>query len=181
MIVDIPREALTYQAELIREARFAFGMDAPIALFAGQITQESAWRPDVCSKYACGLAQFTPGTAKWISGINNQLNANDPLDPHWAIRALVTYDKMLHDGANPSNTDCDRWQFALSDYNGGTGWRIKRQKMSPQPGDFTITSAFNPGILKANQQQNQEYPFRIVFKHQPMFISWNGPLICVGK
>lgn len=179
--MDIPREALPYQAELIREARYAFGMDAPVALLAAQITQESGWKPGVCSVYACGLAQFTPGTAQWLSGINTSLGPAAPLDPHWALRALVTYDKRLHDGANPSASDCDRWQFGLSDYNGGSGWRIRRQKMSPQPEDYAITSAFNPGISKVNQQQNQAYPFRIVFHWQPVFVSWNGPLICIGK
>jgi soluble lytic murein transglycosylase-like protein len=180
-MIEVPREALQYQAELTREARFAFGMDSPIALLAGQITQESEWKPDVCSKYACGLAQFTPQTARWISGVDNSLGPAEPLSPKWALRALVTYDELLHRGASPAKTDCDRWSFALSDYNGGSGWRIKRQKMSPQPEDFAITSAFNPGISKANQQQNAEYPFRIVYKWQPVFVNWSGPLVCLGK
>lgn len=180
-MIDIPREAIAYQAELTREARYAFGMDAPVALLAGQITQESGWRSDVCSKYACGLAQFTPGTAAWLAGINDRVGDAEPLNPHWALRALVTYDHLLHDAANPADSDCDRWQFAFSDYNGGTKWRVKRQTMSPQPGNYAITAAFNPGVSKSNQQQNQDYPFRIAYRWQPIFVSWVGPLICLGK
>lgn len=180
MIADVPREALQYKAQLIREAHFEFGMDAPIAVLAGQITQESGWKPDVCSKYACGLAQFTPATAKWLSGAYG-LGAAEPLSPSWALKALVTYDKALHDGANPADTDCDRWQFGLSDYNGGSKWRIRRQQSSPKPGDFAVTSAINPGISAGNQQQNQEYPFRIVWRWQVMFLDWTGSTVCIGR
>ncbi len=181
MIADIPREALQYQAELTREARYAFGMDAPIALLAGQIQQESHWDPNARSAFASGIAQFTPGTAAWLASLDARVGAAAPLDPHWALRALVTYDKLLHDNANPADSDCDRWQFAFSGYNGGERWRIKRQAMSPQPGSYTITSAFNPGILKANQQQNQDYAFRIVYHWQPVFVSWTGTMVCLGK
>ncbi len=181
MIADIPPAAEIYRRELIGEARFAFGLNAPIALLAGQISQESAWRPDVCSAYACGLSQFTARTAKWIAETHAPLGPPAPLDPHWAIRAMVTYDKSLYDAVKPAKTDCDRWKFTLSDYNGGSNWRIKRQAMSPQPGDFSISSAFNPGVLPSNQKQNEQYPFRIVYNWQPIFTSWNGPLICLPK
>ncbi len=182
MISDIPPAAEIYRRELIGEARFAFGLDAPIALLAGQITQESGFDPRVCSRAgACGLAQFMPGTAKWISGAYASLRPAAPLDSHWAIRAMVTYDKSLYDAVKPANTDCDRWKFTLSDYSGGTRWRVKRQAMSPQPGDYTISAAFNPGITKANQQENADYPFKITYQHQPVFASWSSVMICLPK
>jgi len=156
-------------------------MDAPIAALAAQLAQESDFRADAKSPFASGLSQFTTATSIWISSLYPQLGSPAPLDPQWAIRAMILYDKRLHDGINPAVDECSRYSFALSDYNGGSGWRIKRQKMSPQPGVYAITSAFNPGISKANQQQNQDYPFRIIYHWQPIFVSWSGPMVCLPK
>lgn len=39
----IPRAALQYRGQLIREARAVWGMEAPVAIFAAQIHTESNW------------------------------------------------------------------------------------------------------------------------------------------
>lgn len=41
---QVPTAALRYRADLIRSSRSVWGMDAPVATFAGQIHQESQWR-----------------------------------------------------------------------------------------------------------------------------------------
>jgi soluble lytic murein transglycosylase-like protein len=65
---QIPAQANTYRARLTREARAAWGLEAPGALFAAQVHQESGWREDARSLVgALGLAQFMPGTAAWIA------------------------------------------------------------------------------------------------------------------
>ena len=66
---DWQTRANAYKRELIREARAAMGLDAPVAMLAAQIHQESLWRPNAQSKYANGLTQFTPETEAWIKGV----------------------------------------------------------------------------------------------------------------
>ena len=58
-----PLASLPYKRQLIREVHYRFGLDGPTAVMAAQIQQESGWRPGICSPFACGLTQFTPGTA----------------------------------------------------------------------------------------------------------------------
>ncbi len=175
---SIPRAALAYQAQLIREARFAFGLDAPIPMLAAQIHQESHWNPQARSAYASGLAQFTPQTADWISGVYSSLGAAAPTDPAWALRAMMAYDKRLFDGVRPSDSECDRWRFSLSDYNGGPGRRINRQRISQQPGSWQVTALINPGISIANQKENQDYPIRIIDILQSLYVGWTGKKVC---
>lgn len=123
-----PTQSLKYRNELIRNARAVWGMDGPIAVFAGQIQQESAWRPDVSSAYAHGLAQFTPDTSAWISErYGAELGDNQPFNPSWALRALVRYDYFLHERIR-GDRPCDRWAMVLSAYNGGLGWLLRDKR-----------------------------------------------------
>lgn len=174
----IPRNALQYQAELTREARFVYGLVAPVATFAAQIHQESSWNPEARSAYANGLAQFTPQTADWISGVYKQLGPSAPSSPGWAMRALLLYDKKLNDAIKLYDTTCDRWLFSLSDYNGGAGRRIRRQSLSPKPGSYNVTGSINPGISENNQRENQSYGPKILFTLQPLYKPWGAGVNC---
>lgn len=172
---SIPREAHRYQLTLKREAQYAWGLQAPVASFAAQVHQESRWRVDARSPAgAVGPAQFMPATADWIGGLYPDLAARDPSNPTWALRALVTYDKWLHDRLQAAD-DCQRMAFTLSAFNGGLGWVYKRQKLSSQPGVcLELTCAINPGIAPANQAENQRYPELILFKHEPLYLHWGN-------
>ena len=176
----VPRDAYQYRRALIGNARAVWGMHVPVATFAGQVHQESMWRADAVSRVgAAGLAQFMPRTADWISGLyRDELGENTPLNPAWALRGLVRYDRHLWDRVRPFDTDCDRMQFALADYNGGSGWRMKRQARSPEPGRFEVTGRINPGITPGNQRENEEYPLRIVHRWQPLYESWGAGIVC---
>lgn len=174
----VPRAALQYQRSLISAARGVWGLNAPVATFAGQVHQESQWNAAAKSSYAAGLAQFTPATSDWISAkYATELGANQPYDPAWSLRALARYDKFLHDRVTAAVTPCDRMLFALSDYNGGAGWRMRRQARAKIPGDYATASVINPGIAAASQKENQEYPRRIVYRWQPIYAGW-GPGVC---
>jgi len=48
----LPREAELHRRVLTREAQAQWGLQAPVARFAGQIHQESGWRADARSAYA---------------------------------------------------------------------------------------------------------------------------------
>lgn len=95
---QVPQAAQQHRALLVRTAHAAWGLDAPVAVFAAQVHQESAWRPDAVSHVgAQGLAQFMPATTRWIASQNTDLATQQPYNPAWALRALVTYDRWLYD------------------------------------------------------------------------------------
>lgn len=183
----VPAAARPYQRTMLRESRAVWGMSAPIAIFGAQIQTESAWRPGAHSIYASGLAQFIPSTAEAMSRKYPELGGAAPLNPNWAIRGLVRYDRDIYRGhfvnAVAPASECDRWAFALSGYNGGEGWIARdRALCRARPGcdpsrwwghveRFTSRSA-------SNAAQNREYPKRIELQFQSSYRSWGGLVRC---
>lgn len=175
---SIPGAALQHRSLLIRNARYVWGMDAPVAVFAAQVHQESAWRPDAVSHVgAAGLAQFMPATAKWISGKEPELAANQPFAPSWALRALVTYDKHLYDLAPARYSPRDRMWVALRGYNGGLGhWQAEAAKTGLQaPTRVQVDAACGTARRSpVHCAENLGYPHRILNVLQPRYLAW-GP------
>lgn len=127
----MPQAAQQYRSALIRTAHAVWGMDAPVAVFAARVHQESSWRSDAVSHVgAAGLAQFMPKTAEWISGTDQQLAANQPFNPAWALRALVTYDKQLYSVCPQPIRTARPHVVALRSYNGGLGHWQKEAAIS---------------------------------------------------
>ncbi len=176
---QVPAEARQYQRLLIGAARNELGLNAPIAMFAAQIHQESAWRPGARSQAgAMGLGQFMPSTAAWMPSLG--MEKGDPHNPLWAIQALVKYDAWLYDRAYPYETVCDRWALVLMGYNGGEKWRQRRQAASWAPGSYKVTAYINPGISASNQRENQTYAPRILLDLQPRYADWGPTVDCEG-
>ena len=174
-VAATPGEAYRFQIQ--REAQFRFGIPAPTPVIAAQIQQESAWNPLARSQVgAQGLMQFMPATAAWANTAAG-FGSVDPLNPAWSIRAGVWYDRWLYERIK-ADTECDRWHFALSAYNGGLGYVYKRQKLSSEPGLWAQTGTINPGIHLANQRENESYAPRILYRHQPGFKTW-GRTVCL--
>ncbi len=184
-----PPQAERYRRDLIRSARYVFGMSAPVAVLAGQIHQESAWREDARSAYAAGLAQFTPDTvdtmqrayAKELGGVSRSTAA---LDPRWALLALCRYDKQLL-GMFSARSDADRWAFALAGYNGGAGHILKERALAKSQGLdperwFDHVEKVRGSRSLANWHQNRDYPYLILVKRQPLYRSW-GPGVSVQE
>jgi membrane-bound lytic murein transglycosylase MltF len=181
----VPERANQYRRLLVQSAHLQFGLNAPISLFAGQVHQESAWRPDARSKYAAGLTQFTPDTAKWIGQVyGRSLGPSDPLSPKWALAAMAKYNLHIHARMKWAATECDRWAFVLSGYNGGPGWvardRQQARQQSADPdrwwGHVELHSRRAAWALK----ENRDYPRRIILRWQPSYLKagWGGPIIC---
>lgn len=169
----IPHEAARYRADLTRNSRLVWGLDAPVATFAAQIHQESRWRPDAVSPVgAVGMAQFMPSTAKWIAGAYPQaLGSSHPASPAWSMRALATYDKRLYDSFRAAN-GCERMAFALAAYNGGAGWVLKRKQAAPDGLRwFGSAETVNPGISAASLRENNGYPRLILTRYEPLYVN----------
>lgn len=172
-----PREALRYQRDLVREARAAFGLDAPIAALAAQVHQESAWRADAVSPAgAVGLTQFMPATADWIGDLYAELRPADPRNPRWSLRAQARYMRWLLERTAARN-DCESYAFALASYNGGLGWTKRRRAKAADPGRCLGAACdINPGVSASSQRENRAYPRRVLFRWQPVYRPWGGEL-----
>ena len=175
---QVPQAAQQYRALLVRTAHAAWGLDAPVAVFAAQVHQESAWRPDAVSRVgAQGLAQFMPATSRWIAAVDPALAAQQPFNPAWALRALVVYDRWLYDRTPARYTPRERMHVALRAYNGGLGhWQ----------GGAAATGAARPTLAQVDAAcgkarraavhcpENLGYPHRILVLIQPRYAAW-GP------
>lgn len=172
----VPPAAQAYKAPLRREAQRIWGLGAPVATFAAQVHQESHWRADARSAVgASGLVQVMPATADWLGRINPDLAEPAPLNPTWALRALVSYDLWLWQRVKAADDDCQHMAYVLSAYNGGLGWVYKRQRLSSQPGIcMGETCRINPGVSPASQQENQRYPELILLRYELIYQPWGA-------
>ena len=173
---EIPLAARQYRAELIRNARAVWGLNAPVATFAAQIHQESGWRANAISQVgAQGLTQFMPATAKWIGELYPQsLGSAQPFNPSWSIRALVRYDRWLFDRIAADNL-CERLAFTLSAYNGGLSWVNRDKQLATRKGLdqmfwFQSVATVNSGRSAANWRENRGYPQRILKRYEPQYV-----------
>lgn len=178
----IPAAALRYRSEIIRAARCEAGLDAPVALFAGQVEQESGWSPTAVSPVgARGLGQFMPMTARDMGRTRPDLGPAIPTNPGWALRALVAYD-LAQLRRITANTECDRWIMALMAYNGGLGWVWRDQAVararSLDPGNWAVVADVNAGRTAAAKRENSHYGAAIVYRRQPKYLAWGPGVLC---
>lgn len=169
-----------YRPTLTREAQAVNGPDAPVPMYAGQITQESGCRASVTAwDNGRGLAQFMDGTTKQVSGLFPELGPPAPYDPRWAIRALVRYDGWIYRRMKGSDS-CQKWGAALKGYNSGPGYSMQAQAASSDPMTwFGVTEFVRTRQSAENFEYSRTYPRKILFKHQPRFASW-GRSTCAG-
>ncbi len=173
---QVPQSAQQYRSELVRNARAIWGMEAPVATFAAQVHQESAWKPGAVSHVgAQGLAQFMPTTSAWIAGLYPALASNQPYNPSWALRALVQYDAWIHARVSAA-TPCDRMAKVLSSYNGGLGWVQRDEALAKRQGLSSATwwghvETVNAGRSSANWRENRDYPRRILQRLEPAYVA----------
>lgn len=177
----VPAGALKHRAELTRTARSVWGLDAPVATFAAQVHQESAWRADAVSRVgAKGLTQFMPATATWIAATFPQaLGPADPFNPSWAMAAMVRYDLWLYERTPVSYGLCDRMWVVLRAYNGGLGhWQAEARATGLQvPTRHQVDAACGQARRAAlHCRENLGYPERILTRLEPVYeaAGWGG-------
>lgn len=173
----IPRAAVQYRSVLVRAARVAWGLDAPVATMAAQVHQESAWRADALSPAgARGLGQIMPATAQWLPEIAPHLGAADAWNPGWSLRALAAYDRWLWDRVSACD-GCNRMAKALAAYNGGLGWVRRDERLAAARGLdperwWEHVEAVNSGRSDAAKRENRGYPERILRVLEPLYAAW---------
>ena len=180
---DLPQGSNLYRLQLTRYAIAQFGPTAPVALLAAQVHQESAWRANASSGVAHGLTHFTMYTAKWIPTICPGLAPVDVWSADWSLRAQACYMHHLKSTA-AAETECDSWAFALADYNGGRGWRLKEAALAAKAGAnprrwFGHVALFRVrGVPAFNESRG--YPQRILLTLLPRYISagFAGRVLC---
>jgi soluble lytic murein transglycosylase-like protein len=188
--VAIPDASALYRHRVEQVAADVWGVNASPARLAGQLHQESAWRPRARSPGvgAQGLAQFMPATAKWIAQkFPEQLGQFDPWDPMQAVLAAAIYDKWLLDRVQPLGytrlSECTRWNFALRGYNGGEQWLLRDRGLAVankgDPNDWRSVEKHRTRS-PSNHQQNIDYPRRILLVLEPAYIAagWPGKAVC---
>jgi membrane-bound lytic murein transglycosylase MltF len=177
---SLPVKSYQYKALVLKEARYYWGPDANVALFAAQFHQESMWNNDAKSHVgARGLGQFMPLTAKDMQARYKDLKDLPVYSPLWSIKALYLYDRELYNAIKPKVKpyihNCSRYAMMLSAYNGGLGW-LNRDRA------LTIAAGKNPDIWWGNVDQyskragwaikeNRGYPERIMFVHLPKYLA----------
>lgn len=173
----IPHAAEQHRRTLVRAAHAEWGLHAPIATFAAQVHQESLWRVNARSPVgAQGLAQFMPATAAWMGELYpRSLGPAQPYNPGWALRAMVAFDLWLYE-QNQANSECERWAFVLSGYNGGNGWvnrdrRLASAKGADQLAWFDSVERHNAGRSAANFRENRHYPRAILLRWEPLYVA----------
>lgn len=179
---QVPADATRYRLQLVRAAHAEWGLDAPVAVFAAQVHQESGWRPEALSRVgARGLAQFMPATAAWWCDMNGLGRADcQPHNPAWALRALVGYDKYLYDRAPARYTAHDRMWVALRAYNGGLGhWQAEARTTGlALPSRAQVDGACgNARRAALHCVENLGYPRRILITLQPRYAAWGPGLL----
>jgi predicted transglutaminase-like cysteine proteinase len=169
---EVPARAHQYKHALTREAMRVWGLDAPVARLAAQIHQESAWNADAKSRYASGLAQFTPDTAAWIVAAypKDFDGVVAPYSPAWALRAVARYDRHLYDRTR-GHTECDRWWLTLRKYNGGAGHIAAEARNAVDPLDRAAVDAVCGTARRSVKHcaENLGYPRKILLRWEPMY------------
>lgn len=180
---DIPRAAQKYRAPLTRAARTAWGLDAPVPVFAAQIHQESGWNPAATSAVgASGMAQFMPATARWLCGKSADVAADcDTTNPVWALRALTRYDRILFDDLADVGGEFDRHWAALRAYNGGlSNWQQEARKAGSAERAAIDASCGCCRRARKHCAENLGYPQRILIAIQPRYSGW-GRMVAEGQ
>jgi len=161
-----------------REAQFIYGINAPVAMFLGQIKQESGGDEKVtASDGGMGLTQFMKGTVEQVVRSYPELGPASPYSPVWAIRAQIRFMDWNRKRVKGVNV-CEQFGAALKAYNAGLGYPQRAQKKSETPDIwFGKTEYINPGQSPKNFVYSQKYPRWILFKYQPQFAIFGG-VIC---
>lgn len=186
--IELPARCLKLKKTLTSYAHQSFGLNAPIALLAAQIYQESRCKPNAASKYAKGLTQFTPATwsdmKRWYP---SYLKKCSIWNANCSLRAMVLYNRRLYKAIKETADNCNHWAMTLSAYNGGLVWVNRDRRLAKKHGRnptlwFRHTERHTKRANWA-KKENRHYVKVILGKHQKLHLrsGYFSPQICTGE
>jgi len=186
-----PPLAQAFKKDLLRVWQVYFQQSQPAAIGFAQVHQESRWKPEARSGVgASGLAQFMPPTAKWIHSLLPAdvraacpSTSGCPLDPRWALQAMVRFDRLLWDAAIWARPDRERQAAMLSAYNGGGRHLTNERAACAEHPDCDPSRYFKNierycgarGRAVWACAENKMYPEVILDRWTPLYAKWLGP------
>lgn len=137
------------------------------SILLAQIEQESAWRPKVCSRYACGLTQFTGPTRR---AVERQYGLSGDLwKPKYACLLQSYLMRDLARAHAPLFSDpVEQWAVTLRVYNGSPASFMCEYRRCGEPSSVW-TVARCRCRAPAFHHENTEYPRRILFRLWPKY------------
>ena len=99
------------------------------------------------------------------------------------MQAMVCYDAWLLKRVSAA-TECDRWAFALSDYNGGSKWRALEQRLAATAGLDASRWFGHVASQRARAErawkENRGYVHRVLRVIERAYIAagWSGKAAC---
>ena len=148
-------------AVILAEVLYGGWIDHRLEVTA-QVYVESAYRPNAASRYASGLAQFTPATwGDWSGRTKPSCEGRPPTDPACSVRTQIVYMRWLLRRFNGS------WHNAWRGYNGGAGWLDRERRAAAgaglNPNDTGHMERFCQAVGRsaASCKENTAYPRKI--------------------
>lgn len=181
--IRVPEASRQYMRAVERAEAEFWGLNGHPARLAAQIHEESRWQPSARSPYAIGLSQFVPSTATWLPEVCPEVGPFDPWDPWQSIRAASCYNRWHHRRLRGAS-ECDRWAFTLSAYNGGLGWVQRDQRLAAAAGADAARWWDNVELYTARsaaaRAENRSYVERILRRVEPTYraAGWDGEATC---
>jgi hypothetical protein len=183
-----PPGAVRYRRILMQAWQYHFAFAEDPAIGFGQVHQESRFDCSAVSPSgSAGCAQFMPGTAAWINNLipaavraTCPSRSGCPMDPLWALTAMVEYDWRLWGANKWAANNRERWAFALAAYNGGGavtgGERTACQSNSgcshTRYFDHVERFCGSTGRSAASCRENRLYPRIILDRWTPAYRAW---------
>lgn len=168
VVFGLPAGYYKYGRDCAREQQRVYGAAAWTSLMLAQIEVESAWRPLVCSPYACGLTQFTPATEAAVEAEAGL--AGSVYDPEHACRLQAHLLKRLALQAGPVFEGfVPEWAATFRTYNGSPRSFWQEWVRAGRP---TNTIAMEGTCVRraAFCHENWSYPHKV-------FRAWRGYLV----
>lgn len=185
---SIPPGAYKYRTFLMQAWQYYFQLAQDPAIGFAQVHQESRFDCSAVSPGgSLGCAQFLPATAEWVNKrlpaevrARCPVKAGCPMDPRWALHAMVEYDWWLWSRSAWAQGDRERWGFTLTQYNGGGAVvNAERKACEGSRGcnprryfDHVERFCGSAGRSTASCNENRQYPKLILDFWRPMYQRW---------
>ncbi|MFJ4418801.1 NlpC/P60 family protein [Streptomyces sp. NPDC088925] len=159
--LDLPTDVraipAAYRQWVLKAGRLC--AEAPPALIAAQIEQESGWNPKASSPVGAeGLSQFMPGTWQTWGVDANEDGDADPFDPADAIMAQGRYDCWLAKKVKEYKATGAPRSLMLAAYNAGPGAVQRYHGVPPYPETQAYVARILELMHKYQEADSEERP-----------------------